>query len=68
MQSLNEHFMLASLSICNFLVLVNTFSLRSGASTLIFVSFIRLYIEENKGDLVHSKFGNFSTEECEFVS
>jgi len=45
---------------------MNTFSLRTGTSTEMFVSFVSFYIEENKGDLVHSKFGNFSTEERQF--
>jgi len=66
MQSLGENCMLTSLLISNFLVLVNTFLLRSGASTEIFISFFSLYIEENKGDLDHSKFGNFLTEERQF--
>jgi hypothetical protein len=43
---------------CNFLVLVNTSLLRSGAPAEIFVSF---YIEENEGDLVNLKFLNFLT-------
>jgi hypothetical protein len=66
MQSLSENFTLTSFLVCNFLVLVNTFLLRSGASTEIFISFLSFYIEENKGDLVHSKFGNFSTEALQF--
>jgi hypothetical protein len=66
MQSLSEIFMLTFLLICNFLVLVNTFLLRSGASTEIFVLFLSFYIEENKSELVHSKFGNFLTEKRQF--
>jgi hypothetical protein len=66
MQSLSEDFMLISLLICNFLVLVNTFLLRSDASTDIFVRILSFYIEENKSELFHSKFGNFSTEEHQF--
>jgi hypothetical protein len=58
--------LLTSLLIFNFLVLVHTFLLRSGASTEIFISFFSFYIEGNKGDLDHSKFGNFSTEEHQF--
>jgi len=66
MQSLSEYFMLTSSLIFNLLVLVNAFLLRSGASTEIFVSFLSFYIEGNKGDLAHSKFGIFSTEERQF--
>jgi hypothetical protein len=66
MKSLSENCVLNSLLICNFLLLVNTFLLRSCASIEILVSFLSFYIEENKGDLVHSKFGHFSTEERQF--
>lgn len=66
MQSLSENCVLTFFLIFNFLVLVNTFLLRSDASTEMFVSFWSFYIEENKGELVYSKFDNFSPEELQF--
>jgi hypothetical protein len=66
MQSFSEHCMLTSLLNCNRLILMNTFLLRSGASTEIFVSFLSFYAEENEGDLVNLKFVNFLTVERQF--